>query len=116
MPKARGWCLAALCAGLVGCTNIPDSHLDPAGAIQDPDAALVVAHAMYWSVMKAHHPEIPPGSIDSWKRDCEVTLERDVWDIWCPAGGRYADRDILGGGLRIKIAKSGQLLFMALYQ
>lgn len=116
MPKAS---LAAVCisALLAGCATDPAVFRDPGGAIKDPDAALVIAHAMYWSVMKKHHPEIPPAPFENWKQGCSAKLEKDVWDIWCPAGGLDApEGTVLGGGLEMKIASSGKLLTLAVYQ
>ncbi|GAA0558214.1 hypothetical protein [Rhizomicrobium electricum] len=118
MPKASVASVVALCAALVGCANDPAEFRDPNGAIQDPDAALVIAHAMYWSVMRAHHPEILPSApLDTWKKGCDAKLVKGVWDIWCPAEDKDApEGSYLGGGLEIKIAKSGKLLSMVLYQ
>jgi hypothetical protein len=118
MPKASVLSVVVCCAGLLGCASDPAEFRDPNGAIQDPNAALVIAHAMYWSVMKAHHPELlPPAPFENWKKGCDAKLDKGVWDIWCPAGNKDApEGSYLGGGLEIKIAKSGKLLSMALYQ
>jgi hypothetical protein len=120
MPKARVWMTAAavlVSVNLAGCASDPAVFRDPAGAIQDPETALVIAHAMYWSVFKAHNPDRQSTPFDQWKKGCTAELEHDIWDVWCPAGGLDAPKGtVLGGGLEIKIAKSGKLLSIVIYQ